>query len=316
MPGGRPLHTPTTPSPGPPHPRCHQGAMVYHRPCAQMEVADTLSRASLSAKARPDSSSSAPNPPTHCYPSTFITGHPHFPSNLARLHFPGNRTHTQSPINRLRQAALDRRRQGLCPATHRNYVSCVSLYVHFCDVYSILLDDPDQQDIEFLVLGELHLATIKNYMSAVKALYVWWDKPSAIKTFSSRALSMSLRGIANTVRPMDDHRSAVTLQQLCVMLHVCETRQFTTLAIAICLAFYAYVRISNLAPASARQFNPSIFKLRWSKMRQHLVATQEIPIAALHDPAMALGPCTSLHNTPLLQSTVRGNLVMVTTSHL
>ena len=112
------------------------------------------------------------------------------------------------------------------PATLRNHRSTHMLYVQFCLVYRVQLEDPTVDDLgafaEWLLAAGLASSTVRNQLSAVKTLYLWWDKPHIINIFNSPAWGLSLRGILNSTRPSQNSKTAVTILHLYGMAGVCH----------------------------------------------------------------------------------------------
>ena len=140
-----------------------------------------------------------------------------------------------------------------------------------------------------------------------------------------------MKGIANTVRPPKDKRTAVTPEHLRLILRTCDAhREWLPAKLAISLAYFAYLRISNLAPRTMSAFDASrhatwadlrprqkglVLTLRWSKTRQHSTAPQDIPVSTLDDKRLcprntwleyssAVGEPSDPVATPLLRTAV------------
>ena len=126
---------------------------------------------------------------------------------------------------------------------------------------------------------------------------MWGQIPLPLKILRSHASTLMLRGIVNTVRPPPDIRSAMTIEHLIVLANLCDTDpRWLPMKCGLTLAFFGYLRISNIAPASVGLFDVSrhtkladvvptrdglVFHLKWSKTRQHGLPTQKIPIPSL-----------------------------------
>ena len=212
-------------------------------------------------------------------------------------------TAANTGLQQLKATALARRREGLRPGTQSNYMSSITLFLQFCAVYNIPFSSPVSQDLaaftEFLLLGNRQTSTIKNYMSAVRAFNAWWEKDSVLHIFASHNWSLTRRGLTNTVRPTRITRTAVSIEDLSHLMTACDSHsQGPVLKCAISLAFFLYLRISNLAPKAGETFDHTrhstggditetkdgyVFLLKWSKTRQHSHNTQQIPIPDLGD---------------------------------
>ena len=132
--------------------------------------------------------------------------------------------------------------------------------------------------------------------------------------------------------PPKDKRTAITLEHLSLILRTCDVNKEWLLAkLAMSLAYFAYLRLSNLAPRTMHTFDPSrhatwadlqpkqqglVLTLRWSKTRQHITAPQDIPVSALDDKqlcpkntwsvfSITVGETSDPAATPLLRTTAQ-----------
>ena len=197
----------------------------------------------------------------------------------------GKGSHIASPLNQLRAAAIDRRRRGFRPATHSNYVSSITLYIQFCVIYDIPVESPTQNDFgafcEFLIRGELAPATIKNYFSAIRAFYAWWPLPLVLKMLKSQATTLTIRGISYTVRSPPDVRAAMTVEHLEMLVHLCASDpKLLPFRFGFTLAFFGYLRISNITPPSANKYDES----RHRRCRTY-IGRSGLPSQMVEDPA-------------------------------
>ena len=80
------------------------------------------------------------------------------------------------------------------------------------------------------------LGTIKSYVSAVKVFYFERSLTRVQRLFTSPGWSAMVKGLSNTVRPTEDHRTAVTLEQLEVMVEFCD-RDVALLQLKVALVF-------------------------------------------------------------------------------
>ena len=204
------------------------------------------------------------------------------------------------------------------------------MLVHELDPYRPSLNDVGAF-VEFLVTDHNSPATIQNYLTAVRAMYRWWARPDITQMLDSHGVHQMMKGIANTVRPPKDKRTAVTPEHLRLILRTCDAhREWLPAKLAISLAYFAYLRISNLAPRTMSAFDASrhatwadlrprqkglVLTLRWSKTRQHSTAPQDIPVSTLDDKRLcpkntwleyssAVGEPSDPVATPLLRTAV------------
>ena len=199
------------------------------------------------------------------------------------------------------EAVYDRRRNSFRPSTSANYLFSIRTFVQFCVVYSIPLQNVDHAALaaftELLIAEGLTISTIRNYFSAIKVLFVWWNKPETVQVLDSQAWSMQLRTVANTIRSPHELKAALSPDELTAFAQACDSHpRFLPILMGALLAFFAYLRVSNLAPQTAARFDPSrhttmadiipvddglFFRLRWTKTRQHNQPPRLIPIPAL-----------------------------------
>ena len=101
----------------------------------------------------------------------------------------------------------------------------------------------------------------------------------------------TLRAISNSAGPQPDHRSAVTKDDLLKLLAVCDTDpSLVPLRVALVFGFLRYLRIFNLAPPTAKSFDPPRHS-SWADVKlgkeTETLQTQRgvttIPMAALQD---------------------------------
>ena len=151
--------------------------------------------------------------------------------------------------------------------------------------------------VEWLVQDGLSPATIKNHMSAIKNLYLYWDIPKVTQIFESFSWSLTLRALKYASRVTFDNRTAITTAHLLALVRVCSgDTALLPLKIVLIFGFIGYLRISNLAQNTFNDIDvtrnttwgdiwPSedgiIFSLKWSKTRQCNINRVSIPMPAL-----------------------------------
>ena len=242
--------------------------------------------------------------------------------------FPGSR------LDSLRAAARSRRRQAFRPATLRNHRSSHTLFLQFCSVFQVDREAPSIDDLgafaEWMLDSGLACATVRNHMSSVKTLYIWWDKPGVVDIFSSDPWALTIRGIMNSVRPGPPATTAVAPEHLLAMLEVCAPfPQLSPFKLGFIFGFLGFFRVSNLAPPKSSKFDRTrhttwadistsplgvVVSLKWTKSRQHALHPVSIPLPALGSSPLcplqaweeyvrALGSFTPSLDSPLLLST-------------
>ena len=167
-----------------------------------------------------------------------------------------------SHLGRLHLAASQRRRHRYRPGTRRNWRSSQTVYLQFCLFYGLNWKNVSLDDLgaffELLVQAGRSLGTIKNYISAVKALYYERNVVRVIDLFQWDGWTAMVRGLQNTVRPTGDMRTAVTMEQLQVMVQYCDTdKALLPLKLGLIFGFFGYLRLSNLVPQTVSDFDSS-----------------------------------------------------------
>ena len=208
-----------------------------------------------------------------------------------------------SPLERLRRAAQGRRRQAYRPSTLRNHHSTHMLYIQFSLVFGMATDAPMVDDLgafaEWLLASGLAPATVRNHLSAVRMLYIWWNKPQVLDVFSSNTWALTLRGILNSSLPRLSSKTAISIQHLFVMSQVCiRSIELAPFLVGLLFSFFGYLRISNVAPYKVTEWDSArhmswadvtttgegvVVSLKWTKTRQHAPHPAVIPLPELGD---------------------------------
>ena len=228
------------------------------------------------------------------------------------------------------------------PGTRKNWNSCQLVFLQFCLFYKVDWESPGLDDIgaflELLVQSGKALGTIKNYISAIKAFYFEKLQGRVTPMFDTPGWSAMVKGLNNTVRPTEDSRTAVSWEQLELLVALCsEDLALLPLKVGLIFGFLGYMRLSNLAPQTAGEFDPTrhtswndivvlkegvIIKIKWSKTLQSVKGTTPVPLPALRGSVVcpksawneyvaALPEVPHAASTPLLLSTVtpRGKII-------
>ena len=198
-------------------------------------------------------------------------------------------------------AACRRRSQAHRPGTRRNHKTYHTTFFQFCLCMGILVFSPTVDDLaafaEWLIQAQLAPNTVKNYLSAVKMLYLSWNVQTVIEAFNSYSWFLTTKAIQLSVRPPPDSRTAITYPHLEALVAACDRdKALWPLKVALVFGYLGYLRVSNLAPASAAEFDPSrhttredvlpskqgiLLSIKWTKTRQAAVFTAPVPLPAL-----------------------------------
>ena len=167
-----------------------------------------------------------------------------------------------SPLEALREAAHLKRKEGYRPGSRKNLISDQMLFIQFALGYEVDLQAPAIDDFgafaEFLLISGRSPAIVKNYLSAIKILFQEWHLADVVRDLASPTWNLTLRAISYSAGPQPDHRSAVTIDDLLKLVLVCDMDpSLVPLRVALVFGFLGYLRISNLAPPTAKSFDPT-----------------------------------------------------------
>ena len=182
-----------------------------------------------------------------------------------------------------------------------NHRSAQKLFLQFTMVFEMATDSLDAEDFaayaEWLLRGGLSTQTVRNHFGAIKSLYSWVDNQGIVSILESADWKMSICGMINTVRPSYNIKSAMTPEDLIAMMEAASSEEdMVPLMVALTFGFLGYLRISNLAPPTADQFDITrhtsigdihlrneglLLSLKWSKSRQNHRVPVAIPLPIL-----------------------------------
>ena len=226
--------------------------------------------------------------------------------------------------------------KDVCLQTRNPQESLVftNLFLQFCMVYGLDPDAPSCDDLaaytEWLLQGGLAVSTVRNHMAAVKALYLWMDNSVVLKILNSSTWTLTTRGLLNSIRPSYNTRAAMKPDDLLALMEVAYTYdELNPLTVALSFGFFAYLRISNLAPQSAASFDPTrntfgdillranglIFALKWSKTRQNENTRCYIPLPNLGTSWLCPFKAWRLYNVGLRETDTTPLTPLLVTSH-
>ena len=210
------------------------------------------------------------------------------------------------------------------------------IYIAFCQHHDLRRIDPDVSTlcayIEHLARRLKNPKSVTNYFSAVRLLHKFAGVTA--HNIDHFKVELMLRALPLTMRHRPHQRAPITIAMLKVISAECDKLGHTgvVLKAAYLLAFFGFLRQSNLCPGSRRSFDATrhtcradvahkapglVITLKWTKTMQradsaHCVAIPAIPGSpidpvAAYDAMLALVP-TQLPTDPLL-SFPRGRMV-------
>ena len=210
--------------------------------------------------------------------------------------------------------AADRRARAFRPGTVANHERYMRSYVAFCLNYQI--DDlaPTAQQlsayVEFLLHSGISPTTVPNFLAGIK--HYLQAAGMDVSPLTSYTLSLTLRSLRIDYTQTPNKKEGLTLNQVRRLVDYCGAKGLIgyTLKLAILLAFFGLLRISNLAPITASSFDPQRdstqadlfiaepglqYAQRWAKNRQHPQAPGDIPhIPLVRLPGEPLDPVQAL----------------------
>ncbi len=240
----------------------------------------------------------------------------------------------------LRVSAAALRREAFRPGTRRNQANHIKLYLSFCEHYNLKPVQPDTDTIcNFATYLSQRLRSPKsvtNYLSSVNLMHKYLRTPApALDSFE---LQLTTRAIKLSMRHVKDQKLPITpalLYKLCTICDGLDCPLGRMLKCAFTIAFFGFLRQSNLAPRTPAAFDPTRHTCRgnvsvtphglhvilnWSKTNQHM-NTHTIPLPALQDATvdpraayvamLSDTPTTSRHE-PLLQLPAKSGRTTVT----
>ena len=228
------------------------------------------------------------------------------------------------------------------PKTRRCYELLFRNFVGFCICSKIVIQCISLQEImaylEFLVENNVSANMLANNISALKANFVKWGLK--FKIWDHPRIKYFLKSVKINRPLCPTRRNIMSLDMLKKLIIACNSLEshYTYKALFL-MAFFGFLRISNLAPHSYSQFDPSrhltpsdiIFKkstmivvLKWSKTMQTRDRVHKIVLPNLGSsilcPVNALKKAMAVyspgHNDPLFQVLTTKGFKLVTESRL
>ena len=232
--------------------------------------------------------------------------------------------------------AADRRARAYRPGTNANHERYMRSYVAFCLAYRI--DDlaPTAQQIsayvEFLLHSGISPTTITNFLAGIKHYLCSAGMDYSVLT--SYTFGLTLRSLRIDYARAPNRKEGLTLQHVRRLVNYCNLKGLIgyTLKLAILLAFFGLLRISNFAPVTIGSFDPTRdsirgdltidppglqYAQRWAKNRQSPLPHDQVPRVPLphlaNDPLDPVQAFLDLHNLTANAPPTAPMLLMPTT---
>ena len=231
------------------------------------------------------------------------------------------------------------------PKTWAMYKSMFLLFLAFCEFIQITVHPVSLEVmlffVEFLAFNNLKAPSIMNYVTAIKSQYKWFH--IEIHVFDHPRFKLFMKAVNISIRSPPLQKGIFDLQTLHNIITVSNSLPFSSVFKAIyLLAFFGFLRISNLAPNSKLSFDltkhlcrgdfichgsSAVLLIKWSKTLQtsqsgtfitlpNLGASPLCPIKALknmitHSPLPPNFPMFLTSLGVVTQSQIRSHLTKV-----
>ena len=156
--------------------------------------------------------------------------------------------------------AFERAKSGFRPNTQRNYDSIFALFVGFCVFLNVtfqaLTPDVIMAFMEFLIGNGASYSAVASHISAIKAMLGLYGL--SISMFESPRIKLFIKSVQMN-RPLKVSIPAIIdIPLLYRIIQVCDTMYMGQIFKAMyLLAFYSFLRLSNIVPHSISQFDSS-----------------------------------------------------------
>ena len=247
-------------------------------------------------------------------------------------------------LPQLKQRAAELAAQAFRPGTQQNHRIQARVYKQFCNTYGFNWRAPTEDTlvwyITHLVDRFQSAASVRNYFSGAK--FVFKDMCLDPPAFHSHHVAWQLRAADLTMRTPPSPKLPISPQLLTQLCQLCPGLGplGPAMKVALTFGFFGMLRQSNLAPASAQDFDRTrhtccgdvflappglVVYVKWAKAQQAVQDTNLLPLPELKghpaDPVAAFRQLTLLSPSrssmqPLLTHPSPAGRVTVTTAHL
>ncbi len=205
-------------------------------------------------------------------------------------------------FDKLCKQAQQRKPSAFRPGTASNHVTMIKKYVSFCLQHRVRYVKPTPQTIcayiESLARQFSSHKSVMNYVSAIKLLHNYIGKKA--QALDSFEVVLMVRSVRLTMRNVPYRRPPVTIQMLSNMCRTCDSygRAGLVIKFALQLAFFAFLRASNLCAPTSKSFDNTrhfvrsdvsvntkglTLQLKWSKTLQIANQPLQIPVPRVQD---------------------------------
>ena len=197
------------------------------------------------------------------------------------------------------------RRGGYRPGTAANHRCMWRKFIKFCNKYRVNYINPTIDTIcaylQVLIDSFKSAKSVAAHFGAIRLRHKYMAKEA--KNLDAFEVTLMLRAAALNMRHIPTRKLAIPVKVLRVMCNLCETQgpQGLVIKVGILLAYFGFLRASNVCPKSASSFDLSrhlsradirfglpglLIWLKWSKTLQKAQQPQIIPIVTSPDASL------------------------------
>ena len=209
------------------------------------------------------------------------------------------------------RAAKVRRRAAFRPGTSKNHLVMFKAYIKFCLQHKVEYVNPSKDTIcayiEYLAQKFKSHKSVTNYVSAIKLLHKYLGvSPPSMDSFE---VALMIRALPLTMRCVPQQKAPISIEMLKSLCELCDKLGTlgTVMHTLFLIAFYGFLRCSNLCPSTQEAFDTTrhptradirvadpglLMAQKWSKTVQAPTAARQIPIPRITTPS-SLDPVTA-----------------------
>ena len=154
--------------------------------------------------------------------------------------------------------ASSRLHQAFRPKTHKAYTTMFKTFVAFCIFTKVCLENADVKAIlsflECLVANAVSSCMLANYVSAIKANFILYDLP--FQVLGHPKVKYFIKAVKINRPPALKSHNIISISMLTDLALACGPFPYGQVYKAsLLLGFFAFLRLSNLAPHSVAAFD-------------------------------------------------------------
>ena len=131
------------------------------------------------------------------------------------------------------------------------------VFMAFCVFYDFEISQSDYNTVtmfmEFLARNRISVLSIRNYIAAITAFFKWFNLN--YKIFSHHKVTLMFKALQRSVVKFRKFKAVFQIEDLYAIVTKCHAYQFAQMYKTLYLfAYFGFLRISNLVPASKNKF--------------------------------------------------------------